>query len=124
MMYRNGMLSKLKDAGIELHVRSAFLQGLFFLPLHGLKDRFRDAIPHLTKLKSIASEANLTIPELSLLWLVSLEEVSRVIIGVDNMEQLKTHLNTLNKKVHPDVFEKALCVHYENENILNPSLWK
>ena len=93
-MYRNGMLSKLKDAGIELHVRSAFLQGLFFLPLHGLKDRFRDAIPHLTKLKSIASEADLTIPELSLLWLVSLVEVSRVIIGVDNMEQLKTHIKT------------------------------
>ena len=65
----------------------------------------------------------LTLSELSLSWLISLEEVSKVIIGVDNVNQLKVHLETLEKNVNPAVFEEALLVYYENENILNPSLW-
>ena len=88
-----------------------------------MKKSFSDAIPYLEKLKSVAMNAGLSLAELSLLWLVSLKEISKVVIGVDNADQLKTHLNTLEKKVDPSVFEEALSVHYENETILNPSLW-
>ena len=122
-LYRKGMLSLLYKNGIEVHVRSAFLQGLFYLPGSDLNIRFSDAVPYLEKLKSIAAEAELTLAEFSLLWLVSLEEVNKVVIGVDNSDQLKTHLETLKKDVDPAVFEEALFIRYENENILNPSLW-
>ena len=122
-LYHNGQLSELFDKGIEIHVRSVFLQGLFYLSKVDLEVRFKDAIPYLDKLKSISAEADLTISELSLLWLVSLKEVSKVIIGVHNVGQLKTHLMTLKNDVNSSVFEEALSVNYENENILNPSLW-
>ena len=122
-LYRMGMLALLYENGIEVHVRSAFLQGLFYLPGSDLNIRFSDAVPYLEKLKSIAAEAELTLAEFSLLWLVSLEEVNKVVIGVDNADQLKTHLETLKKDVDPAVFEEALFIRYENENILNPSLW-
>ena len=122
-LYRIGMLALLCENGIEVHVRSVFLQGLFYLPESDLNIRFSDAVPYLEKLKSIAAEAELTLAEFSLLWLVSLEEVNKVVIGVDNADQLKTHLETLKKDVDPAVFEKALFIRYENETILNPSLW-
>jgi len=122
-IYQQGLLGNLFEKGIEIHVRSAFLQGLFYLSKIDLEDRFEDAIPSLEKLKSISATAGLTLPELSLLWLVNLKEVTKVIIGVDNLDQLKTHLKTLKKNVHSSVFEEALSIHYENENILNPSLW-
>jgi aryl-alcohol dehydrogenase-like predicted oxidoreductase len=122
-LYRCGVLSKLLDKGIEIHVRSAFLQGLFYLSKTDLERRFSDAVPQLDKLKSIAAKAALTIAELSLLWLVNLKEVSKVIIGVDNTEQLEAHLKTIKKVVDPGVFEEALSFNYENEHILNPSLW-
>ena len=122
-IYHQGLLGNLFEKGIEIHVRSAFLQGLFYLSKIDLEDRFEDAIPSLEKLKSISATAGLTLPELSLLWLVNLKEVTKVIIGVDNLDQLKTHLKTLKKNVHSSVFEEALSIHYENENILNPSLW-
>ena len=121
--YRCGVLSKLFNRGIEIHVRSAFLQGLFYLSKTELEDGFKDVIPSLEKLKSISADIGLTLSELSLLWLVSLEEVSKVIIGVDNVHQLKIHLDTLKKNIDSSVFEEALSIHYENENILNPSLW-
>jgi aryl-alcohol dehydrogenase-like predicted oxidoreductase len=122
-LYRCGVFSKLLDKGIEIHVRSAFLQGLFYLSKIDLERRFSDAVPQLDKLKSIAAKAALTIAELSLLWLVNLKEVRKVIIGLDDVGQLKAHLDTLNKNVDSSVFEEALSIRYENENILNPSLW-
>ena len=122
-LYRCGVLSKLFDREIKIHVRSAFLQGLFYLSKAELEDGFNDVIPYLEKLKSISADIDLTLSELSLLWLVNLKEVSKVIIGVDNVNQLKTHLDTLKKNVDSSVFEEALSIYYENENILNPSLW-
>jgi aryl-alcohol dehydrogenase-like predicted oxidoreductase len=122
-LYRCGILSKLIDNGIEIHVRSVFLQGLFYLPKTELEDNFKDVIPYLEKLKSISAVIGLTIAELSLLWLVSLKEVSKVIIGVENRSQLKDHLDTLQKNIDCSVFKDALSINYENENILNPSLW-
>jgi len=122
-LYRCGILSKLFDREIEIHVRSAFLQGLFYLSQIDLTDRFGDVVSYINKLKSIAAKANLSLAELSLLWLVNLKEVSKVIIGVDNVNQLRTHIDTLQKNIDSSVFEEALSIYYENENILNPSLW-
>jgi len=122
-LYRSSILNQVIEKGVEVHVRSAFLQGLLYLSESDLKDRFEDAVPSIDKLKFIASKAGITLTELSLLWLISLEEVSKVIIGMDNVDQLKAHLKTLTKKVDSAVFEDALCIHYENETILNPSLW-
>jgi len=122
-LYRHGVLDKLSEKGIEIHVRSAFLQGLFYLDESELNRQFSNAIPYLIKLQSIATKANLTLAELSLLWLIGLEQVSKVVIGVDNASQLKSHLKTLKKNVDDYILEEALNIHYENENVLNPSLW-
>ena len=122
-LYRHGILSHLVEKGIEIHSRSAFLQGLFFIPETELNNHFSDALPYLKKLKSIAARADLSLAELSLLWLISLDEVIKVVIGVENIDQLKMHLKTLEKSVDPAVFEEVLLVHYENESVLNPSLW-
>lgn len=122
-LYRSGVITQLAEKGIEVHVRSAFLQGLFFLPEAIIKERFEDVVPHISKLRSIADENDLTVAELSILWLTNLEEVSKVVIGVDNADQLKMHLQTMKKKVDSAVFDEALSLKYENERILNPSLW-
>ena len=123
-LYRSGILSELCKRGIEIHVRSVFLQGLFYLSKTDLRSRFEDVVPHLNQLELIALRDNLTIAELSLLWIVSLNEISKVIIGIDNLSQLKEHLRTLNKSIETSVFEEALSICYENEKILNPSLWQ
>jgi len=122
-LYHHNILEQLAQEGIEIYVRSAFLQGLFYLPALELKNRFSDVVPYIEKLKSIAADSGSTLTELSLLWLVSMEEVSKVIIGVDKASHLEAHLQTLEKKIDTGVFEEALSVHYDNENVLNPSLW-
>jgi len=123
-LYRNGILDKMKANGLEIHVRSVFLQGMFYLPVKILQHNFNDVFPTIKLLKTIAQKAGLTLAELSLLWVCSLEQVDKVIIGVDNVEQLKAHLETLKKQVEPNIYEEALSIIYENEFFLNPSLWE
>ena len=88
-----------------------------------IKKYFNDVAPTIDRLKSIAFSANLTLAELSLLWLLSLQEITLVIIGVDSSEQLFQNIKTINKDVSQSVFDEALSVKYENEQILNPTLW-
>lgn len=123
-LYRNGILDKMKANGLEIHVRSVFLQGMFYLPDKILQQSFSDVLPTIRKLRTIAQNADLTLAELSLMWVCSLEQVDKVIIGVDNVEQLMDHIKTLNKNINTAIFEEALSIKYENEEILNPSLWK
>jgi aryl-alcohol dehydrogenase-like predicted oxidoreductase len=123
-LYRNGILDKMKENGLEIHVRSVFLQGMFYLPDKILQHDFNDVFPTIKLLKRIAQKAGLTLAELSLLWVCSLKEVDKVIIGVDNVEQLKAHLETLKKQVEPYIYEEALSIIYENDFFLNPSLWE
>jgi len=122
-LYHKGLLARLNEYGIEIHARSVFLQGLFYLPEDILNKRFPDVVPHINKLKSIASEFDFTLAEISLLWLVSLKEVDKVVIGLDNASHLNSHLETLERNIEDDIFEELLSFNYENENILNPSLW-
>jgi len=122
-IYKTNMLEYLKDQGIELHARSIWLQGLFHLPVTKIRKKFKDILPTIEKLSNLALSYKITLPELSLKWVYSLPEVDKVIIGIEDINQLKANLKTLETEVDKDVFREALLINYENENILNPSLW-
>jgi uncharacterized protein len=122
-LYRNGILDEIKGHGIEIHIRSVFLQGLFYLSDEELKKKFPDVISAIKKLLFISNNAGVTLPELSLLWVLSLDQVDKVIIGVDSVKQLKIHINSIGKKVYIKSIDEACGLEYENENVLNPLLW-
>ncbi len=123
-LYRRGVLSALMENKMEIHARSIFLQGLFYLSESRLKKHFRDVIPYLNQLKEIANGSGINIAQLSLLWICKLKEVKKIIIGIDSLFQLKNHLNIIDLKVKSEIFEQALKINYDNEKILNPSLWE
>tara|TARA_Y100000590_G_scaffold292814_1_gene329706 strand:+ start:21827 stop:22699 length:873 start_codon:yes stop_codon:yes gene_type:complete len=122
-LYRTGLIDRIKENDIELHIRSVFLQGLFFLSEKQLNNNFIEVLPYIKKLKKISRDFGLSLSELSLLWVCSLNQVDKVIIGVDNIDQLKTHCKTINKEIDFEITEKITSIKYNNEKILNPSLW-
>ena len=77
----------------------------------------------MKKLYIIAKRYGLTIAELSLCWVASLDCISKIIIGVENAKQLKSHISVLKKQKDQSFFKEALSLKYQNKNILNPSLW-
>jgi len=122
-LYQSGILTQLYDMGVEIHARSIFLQGLFFLDNDQINNSFPEVISELNKLKKIAENVGISLAKLSLLWVTSLPAISQVIIGVDNSNQLKEHLDTLTLSIDEEAFDKALKLNYDNEKILNPSNW-
>ena len=123
-LYRSGMLNALSNSGVEVHARSVFLQGMFFLAEKQLTRRFTGARPYISELTAIAGKVGLTLPELSLLWLTGLQEVTKVVIGVDDVVQLESHLATLKKSRSPTAFEEAISIACEDKHVLDPRLWE
>jgi aryl-alcohol dehydrogenase-like predicted oxidoreductase len=108
------LTKQLHEDGCEVHSRSTFLQGLFFRDPNTLPTHFEEVKDLIQDIKN--STENLAG---SLLRFV-LEKpfIDRVIIGVENITQLKENLESLNKVfLLPDTkFEIS-------DSILIPSNW-
>ena len=83
-----GTLDAMKRRGIEIHVRSLFLQGLLLAPVNGLPDYFRPLQPHLATLRSQLAATGLSPLQGCLLFGVQNPEVDVMIIGVTDPDQL------------------------------------
>ena len=122
-LFRSGTISRLKDMGVELHIRSVFLQGLFFLSEQMVYARFPQCKSVLEKLRSLAALEGLTLAELSLIWVNSISDVDKIIIGVVTTDQLEAHFETLKASLPDTLINNALSIEYDDETVLNPSLW-
>ncbi len=122
-LYKNGFLKKINKKKIEVHARSVFLQGLFYLTEDLVQKKFPEVGSHLKKLNKIALKAGVSVAELSLLWVASIKEVKKVIIGVESSKQLRMHADSMKKKINEKYFENALKISFNNESILNPAKW-
>tara|TARA_B100000900_G_scaffold222015_1_gene188465 strand:- start:423 stop:1292 length:870 start_codon:yes stop_codon:yes gene_type:complete len=123
-LYTNGTLRKLKDLNIEIQARSIFLQGLFYLSDKVIQKKFNHVAGVIDKLKAISNCHHLTLPELSLKWVNSLEEIDSLIIGIESVDQINSHIQTIEKDSNNNIFDEALKINYSNIKITNPSMWK
>ncbi len=108
----------LKLAGVEIHSRSTFLQGLYFINPNDLSEHFKDIMHYLKSLRMKLPENNL-IAGFLLNFVLSRSFIDKVVIGVNNLTQLKSNVHNLKNKINyfdieiPDV----------SDDILIPSQW-
>lgn len=106
---------ELREQGCEIHARSVFLQGLLFKDPGTLPDFFATIKPFLMQLQTLHS-----FPALLLKHVLEKEFIDKVVIGVENVQQLR--MNILAAKTN----ETQLLPLVENgmpENILMPVNW-
>jgi aryl-alcohol dehydrogenase-like predicted oxidoreductase len=111
-----GKMSELKRRGVEIHTRSAFLQGLFFCEPSKLSVHFDEVKVLLARLQKIEK-----LPQVLLDFVISNKDVDIVNIGVNNLKQLEENINYLGKMniaVLPNIRESI------SDEILIPSFWK
>lgn len=111
-------LHPLKEMGCEIHCRSVYLQGLFFVNPDQLSSFFDPIKDWLREIHSINSD-NLALLAALILKVLSFKEIGKIIIGVDNIQQLKEIATALvqdNQIDFPEIPEVPEC-------IINPSLW-
>ncbi|RAK69649.1 aldo/keto reductase [Hymenobacter edaphi] len=86
------VLPALAARGVEVHVRSAFLQGLLLRPLDALPTYFEPLRPRLTQLRTLTAEAGIPLEATLLLFAATAPGVSRVVIGVDTAANLRANV--------------------------------
>ena len=115
---------QLKSLGTEIHIRSVFLQGLYFKSIEALSSKFNDLKGTLKEVEEIATEFGLTKVELALNYVLKNEYVDYAVIGVEQSSQLKEIINASKIDFSKTIEERLNALSVENPTLLNPSNWK
>lgn len=110
-------MKELHEEGVEIHVRSTFLQGLFFKDRNALPEKLQPMKKYLLQLDEFSKKSGLSISEIALNYNLQNPYVDGVLIGVDNVEQLQMNLNSV--KDTPINIEIAV----KEQELLNPVNW-
>ncbi|MDO7886990.1 aldo/keto reductase [Hymenobacter cheonanensis] len=86
------MLPRLAARGVEVHVRSAFLQGLLLREPNTLPAFFQPLAPKIKRLRALVAEAGVPLPAALLLFAAYAPGVARAVIGVDSVTNLHENL--------------------------------
>ncbi len=118
-------LIDLRQQGVEVHIRSLFLQGLFFVPEDKLSPHFNSVRPQLSALREIAKKNALPLSALLLHFALQNPDIGRVIIGVDGIHNLRDNLAALaDAGSAREAAAELEDVNVVDESILLPYLWK
>lgn len=83
--------------GVELHVRSAFLQGFLLSTPENLPDHLRQFSGLLREFRSDAQAQGLTALEAALVPLLVNPQITKVVVGADSLHQLSEILHAAKK---------------------------
>ncbi len=119
---RKSIIEKAKKEGIAIHVRSTFLQGLFFKDTSNLQGKLLRLKPYLEQLEDIKTEFNVNTETLALQYTLQKTYIDKVLIGVESVDQLKNNISICSEKrsIPSEIIDKINVV--END-LLNPSNW-
>lgn len=110
-------MKELHEKGVEIHVRSTFLQGLFFKDRNALPEKLLPMRKYLIQLDEFSNKSGLSISEIALNYNLQNPYIDGVLIGVDNVEQLHMNLNSV--KDMPIDIE----IEIKEQELLNPVNW-
>ena len=118
------VLPRLAARGVEVHVRSAFLQGLLLREPATLPAFFRPLAPKLTQLRALAAEAGVPLPALLLLFAAYAPGVARAVVGVDSVANLTENLAAAQYAGAAEALRPALLALAElTDTFILPYAW-
>lgn len=120
---RGDLLEKLKNKGKSVHVRSVFLQGLFFKNINDKTPIVKQLRTELKLLNHLTSKFKCSMEELALSYNLSQQNIDNVIIGVDSIFQLNNNIKASFYKLQEETIQHINKIHVKNLELLNPSLW-
>jgi len=116
----SGWLERLKFDGVEVHIRSIFLQGLLLQKLENIDSYFYKWRELLNNFDQWAHESGLSRVEACVNFALSQKEIDKVIVGVLTDNQLKEIIFASEKKYNikiPGYFE------LNDKKLINPTYW-
>ena len=119
---RGNIIKKAKAKGIEIHTRSAFLQGLFFKNTSEFTVKIKPLEPYLNLLNDLCDE-DYKMNDLALNYVCNQKNIDKVLIGVDNVHQLESNILSEKKMITKELTNNIEVIDVKETKLLNPSNW-
>ena len=121
-LLQSGTLKSLQKAGVEIHVRSAFLQGLVFMDARELPKNLKKYSGHVSQFHEVLNELGVSPAAASLAFLMQQPEIDKVICGVNSLGQFQDLIKIVSNlpDIEKDVFDSFAI---DDDSFLNPSKW-
>lgn len=116
-------MQMLVEKGVEIHTRSAFLQGLFFRNPESLPDKIMPLRPYLEVLHAYCKEKGVSIEQLSLGYVINNPYVKGNLIGVDNHHQLDNNIEVSRKQLKEEDINFIKSISVKEKDLLSPVNW-
>lgn len=117
-LIKGGHLARLRSAGVEVHGRSAFLQGLLLMGINDLPPFFEPIREHLGRYHCFLKREGISRVHGAIGFVTGLEEIDTVVCGVETRDQLLDILRA--KPLLAAAFEEFAI---SDERMLNPAKW-
>ena len=114
-----GWLRRLKEEGVEIHTRSAFLQGLLLMPQAVRPAKFSPWSDLWNTWHEWLSRHSVSAVQACLAFPLSFSEIDRVVVGADSVSQLEQIVSAAASAAPID-FPALSC---DEENLINPARW-
>jgi aryl-alcohol dehydrogenase-like predicted oxidoreductase len=118
-MIESGMLSDLHAKGVEVHTRSVFLQGLLLMSEQNRPEKFNRWNGLWRIWHEWLNDNQLTALEAAIRYAISMPEISKILVGVDTVNQLK-EIVIASSGALPDIPPEMFT---NDVDLLNPSNW-
>lgn len=117
----SGALELLQRHGVEVHVRSAFLQGLLVGDLAALPPHLAPLAPRLARFSAVAEGAGMSRAGLALAYLRQMPQVGQIVLGVNSEAQLQQCVRAYHEPQPQGVdFTELRC---DDGALIDPSRW-
>ena len=119
-LVRDGSIQRLRKLGVEVHARSAFLQGLLLMPLDILPKYFEPIRCHLKQWHSTCAEQDVTPTQGALIFVRDSVDVDVCLVGVENFEQYEQCISDFKSQARFD----ATGLRCDDPAFVNPANWR
>lgn len=118
-MILTGWADRLREKGIEFYARSVFLQGVLLMSSGERAEKFKPWNKLWQIWDAWLISNSLSAIDVCLSYALKTEQITKLIIGVTNLSELKEILSNIKS----DLPDPPIELMTQDINLLNPSLW-
>jgi aryl-alcohol dehydrogenase-like predicted oxidoreductase len=118
-LVHDGTLATLRSMGVEIHARSALLQGVLAMQEYNLPEYFSPWKQHINEWYSFCRSMSMPPAHAAIAFVCSIQEIDFCILGIDRLSQLIDILNGIGSTSLFNASSFAI----KDPGILNPSNW-
>ena len=119
---RKKMFTLAKESEKEVHVRSIFLQGIFFKRFNEIPKKLKPLVKYLKKIEEEIN--NVDINQLCLNYALSKNYIDKVIVGVDSSTHLNKNIQQVSEELDKSLFDQIDEINVIEKDLLYPFNWQ